>query len=62
IRTMKIRIYLIYLHQRLLLYFRNNIMISDENRSLNRQMIINGPQGGFQNIQPRVLGGTIANL
>ncbi|AEB27735.1 hypothetical protein FNFX1_0787 [Francisella cf. novicida Fx1] len=41
---------------------RNNLMISDEDRSLNRQMMINGPQGGFQNNQPRGIGGTSANL
>ncbi|ALB01565.1 hypothetical protein ACH24_02180 [Francisella persica ATCC VR-331] len=41
---------------------RNNIRISDEDKSLNRQMMMNGPQGGFQNNQPRGIGGTSTNF
>ena len=36
---------------------RNNLRISDEDKSLNRQIIMNGPQRGFQNNQPRGIGG-----
>lgn len=41
---------------------RNNLVISDEDKSLNRQMMMNGPQGGFQNNQPRGIGGTSVNI
>ncbi|AIT08824.1 hypothetical protein LO80_01750 [Candidatus Francisella endociliophora] len=41
---------------------RNNLRISDEDRALNRQMMLDGPQGGFQNNQPRGIGGTSANF
>lgn len=35
---------------------RNNLQINDSDRALNRQMMLNGPQGGFQNNQPRGIG------
>lgn len=41
---------------------RNNLSIRDEDRALRRQMMLDGPQGGFQNNQPRGIGGTSANF
>lgn len=41
---------------------RNNLSIPDEDRALRRQMMLDGPQGGFQNNQPRGIGGTRANF
>jgi hypothetical protein len=35
---------------------RDNLTISDQDRALNRQMMLNGPQGGIQNDQPRGIG------
>ncbi|ASG67787.1 hypothetical protein CDV26_04740 [Francisella halioticida] len=40
---------------------RNNLAMSDQDATLNRQMMLNGPQGGIQNNQPPGIGGTSAN-
>lgn len=41
---------------------KDNLRISDEDKSLNRQMMMDGPQEGFQNNQPRGIGGTSTNF
>lgn len=41
---------------------RNNLAMSDQDAALNRQMMLNGPQGGIQNNQPPGIGGTSANF
>ncbi|WP_150468288.1 hypothetical protein [Francisella sp. SYW-9] len=40
---------------------QNNLSVSDKDATLNRQMMLNGPQGGIQNNQPPGIGGTSAN-
>jgi len=41
---------------------RSNLSIRDEDKALRRQMMLDGPQGSFQNNQPRGIGGTRANF
>jgi len=40
----------------------SNLAISDDDRALNRQMMLSGPKGGFQNSQPRGIGGSSVNF
>ncbi|MED7787792.1 hypothetical protein [Francisella sp. 19X1-34] len=40
---------------------QSNLSVSDKDNALNRQMMLNGPQGGIQNNQPPGIGGTSAN-